>query len=158
MDKVVIDLYKKKLYTDETFKKFVRVGWITPEQFKETTGKDYEPQVKQLVVFILSEVGVYMTESSQRGDYERRIKRLEDNDEKIFNSLEQIKDGQHNQNLINQKMNFTLDSINRERELESQNKKENQKNIKDIKMWVLGLVGTIAGSLIVAVLRIFFGV
>lgn len=158
MDKVVIDLYKKKLYTDETFKKFVRVGWITPEQFKETTGKDYEPQVKQLVVFILSEVGVYMTESSQRGDYERRIKRLEDNDEKIFNSLEQIKDGQHNQNLINQKMNFTLDSINRERELESQNKKENQKNIKDIKMWVLGLVGTIAGSLIVAVLRMFFGV
>ena len=158
MDKVVIDLYKKKLYTDETFKKFVRVGWITPEQFKETTGKDYEPQVKQLVVFIISEVGVYMTESSQRGDYERRIKRLEDNDEKIFNSLEQIKDGQHNQNLINQKMNFTLDSINRERELESQNKKENQKNIKDIKMWVLGLVGTIVGSLIVAVLRMFFGV
>jgi hypothetical protein len=46
MDKVVIDLYKKKLYIDETFKKFVRVGWITPEQFKETTGKDYEPQVK----------------------------------------------------------------------------------------------------------------
>lgn len=46
MDKVVIDLYKKKLYTDETFKKFVRVGWITSEQFKETTGKDYEPQVK----------------------------------------------------------------------------------------------------------------
>ena len=42
----LIDLYKKKLYTDETFKKFVRVGWITPEQFKETTGKDYEPQVK----------------------------------------------------------------------------------------------------------------
>ena len=110
------------------------------------------------MVFIISEVGVYMTESSQREDYERRIKRLEDNDEKIFNSLEQIKDGQHNQNLINQKMNFTLDSINRERELESQNKKENQKNIKDIKMWVLGLVGTIVGSLIVAVLRMFFGV
>ena len=39
MDKVVIDLYKKGLYTDETFKKFVRVRWIT-------TGKDYEPQVK----------------------------------------------------------------------------------------------------------------
>ena len=53
-------------------------------------------------------------------------------------------------------MNFTLDSINRER-LESQNKKK-IKNIKDIKMWVLGLVGTIAGSLIVAVLRMFFGV
>ena len=46
MDKVVIDLYKKGLYTDETFKKFVRVRWITREQFKETTGKDYEPQGK----------------------------------------------------------------------------------------------------------------
>ena len=82
---------------------------------------------------------------------------MEDNDEKIFNSLEQIKDGQHNQNLINQKMNFTLDSINRERIRISKQKKK-IKNIKDIKMWVLGLVGTIAGSLIVAVLRMFFGV
>ena len=157
MDKVVIDLYKKKLYTDETFKKFVRVGWITPEQFKETTGKDYEPQVKQLVVFILSEVGVYMTESSQRGDYERRIKRLEDNDEKIFDSLEKIKDGQHSQNLINQKMNFTLDSINRERELEKENKKESKEDIKKIKFWVLGLVGTIISTLIVTTVKMIFG-
>ncbi|PTK73422.1 MULTISPECIES: DUF2951 family protein [Staphylococcus] len=99
-----------------------------------------------------------MPENSQRGDYERRIKRLEDNDEKIFDSLEQIKDGQHNQNLVNQKMNFTLDSINRERKLEKENKKENQKNIKDIKMWVLGLVGTIFGSLIIALLRMVFGI
>ncbi|MEJ7437956.1 DUF2951 family protein, partial [Staphylococcus warneri] len=52
-------------------------------------------------------------EDGQGRDYETRIKRLEDNDEKIFASLEQIKDGQHNQELINQKMNFTLDSINR---------------------------------------------
>ncbi|PTI23410.1 DUF2951 family protein [Staphylococcus warneri] len=99
-----------------------------------------------------------MTEGNQRGDYERRIRRLEKNDEKIFDSLEQIKDGQHNQNLVNQKMNFTLDSINRERELEKENKKENQKNIKDIKMWVLGLVGTIFGSLIIALLRMVFGI
>ncbi|MBF0770300.1 DUF2951 family protein [Staphylococcus warneri] len=99
-----------------------------------------------------------MTENSQREDYERRITRLEKNDEKIFDSLEQIKDGQHNQNLVNQKMNFTLDSINRERELERENKKENQKNIKDIKMWVLGLVGTIVGSLIIALLRMIFGI
>ncbi|OLS06483.1 hypothetical protein AUK68_06935 [Staphylococcus epidermidis] len=99
-----------------------------------------------------------MTEDNQRGDYERRICRLEKNDEKIFDSLEQIKDGQHNQNLVNQKMNFTLDSINRERELEKENRKENQKNIKDIKMWVLGLVGTIFGSLIIALLRMVFGI
>lgn len=97
-------------------------------------------------------------EDSQGRDYETRIKRLEDNDEKIFASLEQIKDGQHNQELINQKMNFTLDAINREREIENQNKKENQKNIKELKMWVLGLIGAIGTSLIVAVLRMFFGI
>ncbi|MBE7361241.1 DUF2951 domain-containing protein [Staphylococcus haemolyticus] len=97
-------------------------------------------------------------EDSQGRDYETRIKRLEDNDEKIFASLEQIKDGQHNQELINQKMNFTLDSINREREIDKESKKENQKNIKDIKMWVLGLVGTIIGSLIIAALRMLFGI
>ncbi|MHA6806357.1 DUF2951 family protein [Staphylococcus capitis subsp. urealyticus] len=99
-----------------------------------------------------------MPETNQRGDYERRLRRLEDNDEKIFSSLEQIKDGQHNQNLVNQKMNFTLDSINRERELEKENKKENQKNIKDIKMWVLGLIGTIFGSIIIAILRTLFNI
>ncbi|MDU3707039.1 DUF2951 domain-containing protein [Staphylococcus lugdunensis] len=99
-----------------------------------------------------------MVDNNQRGDLERRVSRLEDNDEKIFTSLEQIKEGQHNQNLVNQKMNFTLDSINRERELDQENKKENKKNIKEIKMWVLGLVGTIVGSLIVAILRIVFGI
>ncbi|MFW3650915.1 DUF2951 family protein [Staphylococcus caprae] len=97
-------------------------------------------------------------DNNQRGDLERRVSRLESNDEKIFTSLEQIKDGQHNQNLVNQKMNFTLDSINRDRELDKENKKENRKNIKEIKMWVLGLVGTIVGSLIVAILRIVFGI
>lgn len=97
-------------------------------------------------------------DNNQRGDLERRVSRLESNDEKIFTSLEQIKEGQHNQNLVNQKMNFTLDSINRDRELDKENKKENKKNIKEIKMWVLGLVGTIVGSLIVAILRIVFGI
>lgn len=99
-----------------------------------------------------------MPENNQRGDLERRVNRLEKNDEKIFSSLEEIKDGQHNQNLVNQKMNFTLDSINRERENEKETKKENQKNIKDIKMWVLSLVGTIFGSLIIALLRMVFGI
>lgn len=73
MDKVVIDLYKKN-YTLTKLSKVCQSWLDYSEQFKETTGKDYEPQVKQLVVFILSEVGVYMTESSQKRDYERRIK------------------------------------------------------------------------------------
>ncbi|MHB7917871.1 DUF2951 family protein [Staphylococcus borealis] len=97
-------------------------------------------------------------EDSQGRDYETRIKRLEDNDEKIFASLEQIKDGQHNQELINQKMNFTLDSINRERQIDQENKKENKKNIKEVKMLMLGTVFTIASTLIVTILRMVFGI
>lgn len=96
-------------------------------------------------------------ESYQR-ETERRIARLEENDEKIFNSLEQIKNTQHSQNLINQKMDFTLDTINREREIDKENKEANQKNIREMKMWVLGLVGTIIGSLIIAILRTAFGI
>lgn len=98
-----------------------------------------------------------MVESFQR-ETERRIARLEENDEKIFSSLEQIKDAQHGQNLINQKMDFTLDSINREREIDKENKETNKKNIREVKMWVLGLVGTILGSLIIAILRTVLGI
>lgn len=91
-------------------------------------------------------------------DYETRIKRLEDNDERIFASLEQIKDGQHNQELINQKMNFTLDSINREREIDKESKRENRKNIKEMKRLMLGMVFSVAGSIIFAVIRMVFGI
>ncbi|MDU4964855.1 MAG: XkdX family protein [Staphylococcus warneri] len=46
MDKVVIGLYKKKLYTNEAFRTFVRVKWITIEQFEQTTGVKYLPESK----------------------------------------------------------------------------------------------------------------
>lgn len=98
-----------------------------------------------------------MVENYQR-ETERRLSRLEENDEKIFDSLEQIKDAQHGQNLINQKMDFTLDSINREREIDKENKEKNVKNIREMKMWVLGLVSMILGSLVVAILRTVFGI
>ncbi|PTG34045.1 DUF2951 family protein [Staphylococcus chromogenes] len=93
-------------------------------------------------------------ESYQR-ETERRLSRLEENDDKIFDSLDEIKNTQHSQNLINQKMDFTLDSINREREID---KETNKKNIREMKMYVIGLVGTIVGSLIIAILRTFFGI
>lgn len=104
--------------------------------------------------------GDTMEENSQRceRDYESRIQRLEDNDEKIFASLEEIKDGQHSQELINQKMTFTLDSINRERQIDQENKKENKKNIKEVKMLMLGTVFTIASTLIVTIIRMVFGI
>ncbi|PTF90831.1 hypothetical protein BU666_11380 [Staphylococcus chromogenes] len=94
-------------------------------------------------------------ESYQR-ETERRLSRLEENDDKIFDSLDEIKNTQHSQNLINQKMDFTLDSINREREIDKENKETNKKNIREMKMYVIGLVGTIVGLLIIAILRTFF--
>ena len=97
-------------------------------------------------------------DNNQRGDLERRVSRLEVNDEKIFTSLEQIKDGQHNQNLVNQKMNFTLDSINREREIDKESKRENRKNIKEMKRLMLGMVFSVAGSIIFAIVRMVFGI
>lgn len=96
-------------------------------------------------------------ESYQR-ETERRLSRLEENDDKIFDSLDEIKNTQHSQNLFNQKMDFTLDSINREREIDKENKETNKKNIREMKMYVIGLVGTIVGSLIIAILRTFFGI
>ncbi|WP_069838919.1 XkdX family protein [Bacillus sp. F56] len=33
--------YKWKCYTDEKIREYVRIEWITKEQYKEITGKDY---------------------------------------------------------------------------------------------------------------------
>ena len=38
------------------------------------------------------------------------------------------------------------------------NKKENDKNIRDMKMWILGLVGTIFSTIVIALLRTVFGI
>ncbi|REI04077.1 XkdX family protein [Staphylococcus felis] len=35
-------LYDEGLYTNDQFKLFVRVKWITAEQFKEITGVEYD--------------------------------------------------------------------------------------------------------------------
>lgn len=55
-------------------------------------------------------------------------------------------------------MNFTLDSINREREIDKENKRENRKNIKEMKRLMLGMVFSVAGSIIFAIIRMIFGI
>ncbi|WP_394802471.1 DUF2951 family protein [Staphylococcus delphini] len=89
---------------------------------------------------------------------ERRIRRLEENDEKIFDSLDEIRRGQHSQELVNQKMNFTLDSINRERELNKEKDEESRKDFKQVKYLLLGTVATVGSSLILAFLRSSLGI
>lgn len=85
-------------------------------------------------------------------------KKAKEDTDRLFHSLEEIKTGQHSQELTNQKMNFTLDSINRERELDKEAKKEQRNDMKKIKYWSLGLIGTVATSMIVAALRLWLGI
>lgn len=76
----------------------------------------------------------------------------------MLSTLNEIKLGQKTQERVNIKLDKTLDAIQKEREIDEKNKKENDKNIRDMKMWVLGLVGTIFGSLIIALLRMLMGI
>ncbi|HAU5957724.1 TPA: DUF2951 family protein, partial [Staphylococcus aureus] len=41
---------------------------------------------------------------------------------------------------------------------DEKNKKKNAKNIRDIKMWILGLIGTIFSTIVIAILRTIFGI
>lgn len=99
-----------------------------------------------------------MTNEYQRADHERRLTRLEEDNKKIFSSLDDIKKGQHSQELVNQKMNFTLDSINRERELNKKKDEESRKDFKQVKYLLLGTVATIGSSLLLAFLRSLLGI
>ena len=85
-------------------------------------------------------------------------KKSEEETRKIFDVLDDIKTGQHSQELVNQKMNFTLDSINRERELDKETKKENRQDMKKMKYWMLGLIGTLGTSLLLALIRTWLGI
>lgn len=43
MRDLVIKFYKLGIYTDEKLPVFVRVQWISAEDYKDLTGKDYQP-------------------------------------------------------------------------------------------------------------------
>lgn len=43
MRDLVIKFYKLGIYTDENLPVFVRVQWISTEDYKDLTGKDYQP-------------------------------------------------------------------------------------------------------------------
>lgn len=55
-------------------------------------------------------------------------------------------------------MNFTLDSINRERELNKKKDEESRKDFKQVKYLLLGTVATIGSSLLLAFLRSLLGI
>ncbi|HEA2836953.1 TPA: DUF2951 family protein, partial [Staphylococcus aureus] len=91
-------------------------------------------------------------------EHEWRIRRLEENDKTMLSTLNEIKLGQKTQEQVNIKLDKTLDAIQRERQIDEKNKKENNKNIRDMKMWILGLIGTIFSTIVIALLRNIFGI
>ncbi|HIH0564845.1 TPA: DUF2951 family protein, partial [Staphylococcus aureus] len=76
----------------------------------------------------------------------------------MLSTLNEIKLGQKTQEQVNIKLDKTLDAIQRERQIDEKNKKENDKNIRDMKMWILGLIGTIFSTIVIALLRTIFGI
>ncbi|EZY60995.1 DUF2951 family protein [Staphylococcus aureus] len=91
-------------------------------------------------------------------DHEWRIKRLEDDRETIFKKLDNIQESQKVQEKVSGKLDRTLDVIIREKDLDKEIKDKNAKNIQQLKTWILGLIGTILGSLIITILRTIFGI
>ena len=121
--------------------------------------------------------------SEENQDIERRVGILEDKDkyndkrlrniertmkedrkeinesiEKLHNSLKEIEKGQHTQEITNVKMNYTLDSINREREIERENKEESRKEFKQLRWLIIGTIFTLLSSLILAAIRSWLGI
>ncbi|CAC6237263.1 DUF2951 domain-containing protein [Staphylococcus aureus] len=95
---------------------------------------------------------------TKRHEHEWRIRRLEENDKTMLSTLNEIKLGQKTQEQVNIKLDKTLDAIQRERQIDEKNKKENDKNIRDMKMWILGLIGTTFSTIVIALLRTIFGI
>ncbi|HDT6178837.1 TPA: DUF2951 domain-containing protein [Staphylococcus aureus] len=94
----------------------------------------------------------------KKHEHEWRIRRLEENDKTMLSTLNEIKLGQKTQEQVNIKLDKTLDAIQKEREIDEKNKKENDKNIRDMKMWILGLIGTILSTFVIAILKTIFGI
>ncbi|HDB5687759.1 TPA: DUF2951 domain-containing protein [Staphylococcus aureus] len=95
---------------------------------------------------------------TKRHEHEWRIRRLEENDKTMLSTLNEIKLGQKTQEQVNIKLDKTLDALQRERQIDEKNKEENDKNIRDMKMWILGLIGTIFSTIVIALLRTIFGI
>lgn len=91
-------------------------------------------------------------------EHEWRIRRLEDNDKDMFKKLDNIEHSLRTQEKVYDKLDRTFEELKRDRLKEEENKKENAKNIKDLKMWMLGVIGSILSTIILALLRMLFGV
>ncbi|MBR9019231.1 DUF2951 domain-containing protein [Staphylococcus aureus] len=95
---------------------------------------------------------------TKRHEHEWRIRRLEENDKTMLEKFDRIEDSLRAQEKIYDKLDRNFEEIKRERQIDEKNKKENDKNIRDMKMWILGLIGTIFSTIVIALLRTVFGI
>ncbi|MEH7920065.1 DUF2951 family protein, partial [Staphylococcus pseudintermedius] len=79
----------------------------------------------------------------KRREHEWRILRLEENDKDMFKKLDNIEHSLRAQEKVYDKLDRTFAELKKDRLKEEQNKKENAKNIRELKMWMLGVIGTI---------------
>ncbi|EGQ1605585.1 TPA: DUF2951 family protein [Staphylococcus pseudintermedius] len=94
----------------------------------------------------------------KRREHEWRILRLEENDKDMFKKLDNIEHSLRAQEKVYDKLDRTFAELKQDRLKEEQNKKENAKNIRELKVWMLGVIGTILSTIIIAILRTFFGI
>ncbi|MDK3667880.1 DUF2951 family protein [Staphylococcus pseudintermedius] len=94
----------------------------------------------------------------KRREHEWRILRLEENDKDMFKKLDNIEHSLRTQEKVYDKLDRTFEELKQDRLKEEQNKKENAKNIRELKMWMLGVIGTILSTIVIALMRTFFGI
>ena len=87
---------------------------------------------------------------TKRHEQDWRLTRLEENDKTMFEKFDRIEDSLRTQEKIYDKLDRNFEELRRDKE-------EDEKN-KDIKMWILGLIGTILSTFVIALLKTIFGI
>ncbi len=72
--------------------------------------------------------------------------------------FDRIEDSLRAQEKIYDKLDRNFEELKRDKVEDEKNKEKNAKNIRDIKMWILGLIGTIFSTIVIALLRTIFGI
>lgn len=93
---------------------------------------------------------------TKRHEQDWRLTRLEENDKTMFEKFDRIEDSLRTQEKIYDKLDRNFEELRRDKEEDEKNKEKNAKNIRDIKMWILGLIGTILSTFVIALLKNYF--
>lgn len=88
--------------------------------------------------------------------FEETDKKNSEKTQKIFDTLDNIKENQHNQDLSNLELKYTMKNVNDFIEKDNETKDESRKDTKQIKYIVIGSGLTFLSSLVIAMVQIIF--